>query len=349
MTDLDVQIDVPDDDGLNNPVRVLNGSSWLPPWLKAVVILALGALAALLVGAFLVGRNRAQHDGAAPASPTAPISSATASPAVESSLAAIQAWENFAQSGNLADITPQFDESGPQYALFSAAAKSRAGTPPPAERLDFSARNLAESRTDQLTTVSMDMVVSSSQGQQTFPYDLVYRNDSAKVWTVVDRRAAGTAALPPSQAVIDAASENWKLLTSALAVGDGAGAAAVVSEPTRLLAAEVTAAASRSGTATTAANDPLGDPQLFAQLVDRARAAKVGSSGDAIVALLNADQRRALVTGQLTAWTQVDPNRVVASLLVDGQPTATVPFLATADGWAFDLVGALQSSKGGAR
>jgi hypothetical protein len=334
MTDLDIQIDVPDDDGLNTPVRVLNGSS-VPYWVK-IAAFVLGLLAVALVGAYLFGRSRSGEEEAAPTSSSAPIASAAASPAVESSLEAVQAWETFSRSGDLATVAPHFDESGPQYALFAASASGAGGD------LEFSARNLSESRTGDLTTVSMDLIVTSAQGQEVFPYDFVYREGSERVWTVVDRRAPGDVALPPTQDVIDSASQNWQLFTSSMAIGDGTGAAAVVNEPTRELARQVAAAA--------AGTDPGAQEAisaaLFDQLVARARAAPA-EGDDTLVALLDANQRRALATGQLTAWTQVAEDRVVASLVVDGAPTATVPFAAAPEGWVFDLVGALAASEGG--
>ena len=56
MSDLDIQIDVPDDDDLDSSVRVLSGDI-IPPWLKAAAILILGGLAALMIAAFLLGRT----------------------------------------------------------------------------------------------------------------------------------------------------------------------------------------------------------------------------------------------------------------------------------------------------
>ena len=119
----------------------------------------------------------------------------------------------------------------------------------------------------------------------------------------------------------------------------------MVSEPTRVLVDQVTAAARTGGGMP--ADGPVTDPALFDQLVARVKAADAASPDNALLALLNADQRRALVTGQLASWTQVDADRVVASLIVDGKPTAIVPFRATAEGWMFDLVGALETSNGG--
>ena len=345
MTDLDIQIDVPDDDGLNSPVRVLGGNNWLPPWFKAALVILLGALAALMIGAYLIGRSRAAGNGDEGATPStsAPIGSAAASPAIDASLAAVAAWESFAQSSDLDTVRPWFDEGGPQFDLLSRSVA--AGPSAAAGETDFEARNAVETKADGLTTVSMDMVVTTPQGQDVYPYDFVYRGESIKVWTVVDRRAPGSVALPPPQTVIDSAAQNWGRFTSALAIGDAKGAAAVASEPTRQLAEQVTAAA-RNGTGAPA-DGPITDPALFDQLVARVKAAQPASPDDTLLALLNADQRRALATGQLASWTQVDADRVVASLIVDGKPTAVVPFRASADGWLFDLVGALTTTNGG--
>lgn len=346
MTDLDIQIDVPDDDGLNSPVRVLGGNNWLPPWFKAVLVILLGTLATLMLGAYLLGRSRAAgngDEGATDPSVSTTIGSAASSPTIDASLAAVSAWETFARSGDVEGVRPWFDDAGPQFTLFSQSAAG--GAPPGGEALTFEPRNATETRADGLTTVSMELVVTGPQGQDVYPYDFVYRGESLKVWTVVDRRAPGTVALPPPQAVVDSASQNWGRFTSALAIGDAKGASAVVSEPTRTLVEQVTTAARTGGGAP--ADGPITDPALFDQLVARVKAADAASPDNALLALLNADQRRALVTGKLASWTQVDADRVVASLIVDGKPTAIVPFRATAEGWMFDLVGALQTSNGG--
>ncbi|MDH4074387.1 MAG: hypothetical protein OEY41_11410 [Acidimicrobiia bacterium] len=345
MTDLDIQIDVPDDDGLNSPVRVLGGNNWLPPWFKAVVVILLGTLATIMLGAYLLGRSRAASngdEGATDPSVSTTIGSAASSPTIDASLAAVLAWEGFARSGDLDTIRPWFDEAGPQFALFAQSAT--AGTPG-ADDITFEPRNPVETEADGLTTVSMELAVTGPQGQDVYLYDFVYRGESLKVWTVVDRRAPGTVALPPPQAVVDSATRNWDRFTSALAIGDAKGASTVVSEPTRVLVDQLTAAARTGGGAP--ADGPITDPSLFEQLVSRVKAADAASPDNALLALLNADQRRALVTGKLASWTQVDADRVVASLIVDGKPTAIVPFRATAEGWMFDLVEALETSNGG--
>jgi hypothetical protein len=347
MTDLDIQIDVPDDDGLHSPVRVLNGNSWLPPWLKALAVVLLGVFLTLLVGAFIFGRTRGGGEPETASSSTSPIASAAASPAVEASLGAVQGWESFARNGDLATVAPYFDEAGPQFDLFRQGAPAAASPGPGAGGgLDFSARNISEARSGDLTTVSMDLVVTSARGQEIFPYDLVYRGDSTKAWTVVDRRSPGTVALPPPQPVVDAATQSWGIFTSAVAIDDAHGAATAVSGQTRLLASQVAAALDGDANSPPPTS-PLANTELFRQLVERARATNSRDADRILLSLLNADQRRALVTGQLTTWTQVEPDRVVASLVVDGKPTAVVPFRAEEQGWAFDLVGALAASTGG--
>ncbi len=346
MTDLDIQIDVPDDDGLNTPVHDPD-NGWLPPWFKAAALLVVGALAAIMIGGYLIGRAQRESPDGTTSSSERPLASAAASPAIDRSLGAVRAWGTFAQSGNLADVKGWFDETGPQYQLFQASAKAPAAGS--ADKLQFVARNPAETKTDTLTTVSMDLLVTSARGQETFPYDFVFRNGSDKVWTVVDRRSPGSVALPPDGAAVTTASQNWALFTNALAINDGPGAAGLVSEPTRQLANQILAALGKPASATVAdPGEPLNDGKLFAQLVTRARAAGAKGAGEVIISLLDTNQRRALVTGQLGTWTQVDANRVVATLAVEGQPTATVPFVSTGQGWAFDLVGALKASKGGA-
>ena len=338
MTDLDIQIDVPDDEGLDSSVRVLNGDS-IPPWLKAAAVLVLGGLVALIIGAFILGRVREAEEEplSAPTVATTPLVSAEASPAIESSLEAIQDWEQFARDGDLAAVTGSFDPDGPQYAMFAAAAAPTAG-----KEVEFAARNMIERTNGDVTTVSMDLVVSGLEGQELYPYDLVYINGTDLVWTVIDRRAPGTVALPPSPETIDAARRTWSLFTSSMAIGDGVGIAAVVGEDTRLLAEQVVSAVNGNGAAQTV----LDDPELFDLLVARAERATIADPGQALIAILDEDQRQALVIGELTSWTLVDSGRVIASLEVAGQPVATVPFVATAEGWSFDFIGALQSSGG---
>lgn len=340
MTDLDIQIDVPDDDDLDSSVRVLSGDS-IPPWLKAAAVLILGGLAAITIGAFLLGRSRDEVDPtAAPTVVTTPIASATASPAIENSLEAVQTWEAFARTGELAGVDETFDPAGPQYAMFREV-----GAPGGSSEVDFAARNLSETGNGEVTTVSMDLVVSGPTGQEIYPFDMIYLADSPRVWTVIDRRAPGTVALPPSSANIEAARQSWSRFTSSMSVGDGVAVSEVVSADSRVLAEQVTAAASGADVD----NTVLEDPQLFDLLVSRVQRASVDDPGQAMVALLDQNQREALLIGELASWTQVGSERMVASLEVAGQPVATVPFVAVAEGWVFDLKAALEASGGGSR
>lgn len=340
MSDLDIQIDVPDDDDLDSSVRVLSGDA-IPPWLKAAAVVVLGGLAALTIGAFLLGRSR---DEAAPVTtPTVavtPLASATASPAVGNSLEAVETWESYARSGNLEGLDATFDPAGPQYAVFQAAAVSGRATD-----VDFSARNLTEATTDGVTTVSMDLVVSGPEGSEVYPFDLVYLEGGSRVWTVVDRRDPGTVALPPSPEVVEAARQTWAEFTDAISRGDGAAVTTVVSEDSRLLAEQVAAAA--GGASLDDIDGPaLINDSLFQLLTTRVRQSSAGGPGEALIALLDQDQRETLVIGELTSWTQVGPEAIVASLEVAGEPVTRVPFVATAGDWRFDLKGALEASGG---
>lgn len=340
MADLDIQIDVPDDDDLSSPVRVLNGS-WVPPWLKAIAVLLLGGFLALVIGAFLLGRAQpADAPAAAPTTArTTSLSSAEDSLAIARSLEAVQDWEAFARSADLGVVADSFDPDGPQYAVFAAAAE----TPEVAE-LDFAARNVSETSGEALTTVSIDLVVSGTEGQQIYPYDFVYLDGHDRVWTVVDRRSPGQVALPPARSDIDAASQSWTRFTSSLSIDDDRGVGGAVSGGTLALAEQLLAAAAQGPAAIA---DPLiDDPDLFELLVDRIRAAGALDAGDAVIALLDQDQRRNLAAGELTSWTRTDPDRIIATLEVSGDPVTTVPFVPSAEGWAFDLVGALNTSGG---
>jgi hypothetical protein len=337
MADLDVEIDVPDDDDLGEPVRVLGGG-WVPPWLKALAVLVLGAVLTILVGAFLLGRARAGDDGSSPSTQATSIESVEASPAISSALAAIEVWETFARTGDLTPVASHFDPNGPQYALFAEQAE-RAET----ADLELTARNLSEAAGSDTTTVSLELAVTGADGEAVYPYDLVYLDGSVRVWTVIDRREPGSVALPPAQATIDLATASWATFASAVAAGDGAGASQAVSERTRQLANGITAAIANDDRSQTA---PLTDPELFGLLVDRASAAGVDNAEGALLSLLDQQQRDAIASGALGLWTQTDPERVIASLEVEGQPVATVPFIASTGGWVFDLAGALETSQG---
>jgi len=337
MTDLDIQIDDPDDE-IGAPVRVLNGDS-IPPWIKAVTVLVLGAAIVLII-AFWFGRLKQETtpslEPAAPA--TAPLTSTTVSPAIEVSLRAIDGWEQFARSGELSSVVDTFHPDGPQLALFHQAA-----VPGSVTEVAFAATNLSEARDGDLTIVSLDLEVTSQTSRATYPFDLVYLAGSDQVWTVVDRRAPDAPALPPAPVFIEAAQDVWGTFTVAMAAGDGAAVAPTVTADSLLLADQVVAAV--AGAEPT--RDPAVDNELFARLVSRGRQLSVADSGQALVAALDQGTREAIQIGELTDWRMADTNRLVASLEIGGEPVALVPFLLADDVWAFDLKGALESSDGG--
>ena len=337
MSDLDIQIDVPDDDDLGSPVRVLGGDT-IPPWLKAVAVLILGALAAVMVGAFLLGRSRGAEEPAAPTQLSSSVvdSAAVSSEAIERSQEAVDAWADFVRTGDLDTVAAAFDPEGPQYALFSDTVAD-----PRPEDVTFSGRNLTEATDGDMTTVSMDLVVAGPDGENVYPYDFVFLGDRDRVWTVIDRRAPGNAALPPTPDAVASASQAWSLYTSSVSLGDGAGAAEVVSAESLQLAEQVAAA-----TAGEEVPEPLLADELFDVLVRRVSQTSARNPEETLVAVLDPEQREALVIGELTMWTMVGDGRIEASLEVAGQPVAVVPFVATGDGWVFDLKGALESSGG---
>ncbi len=340
MTDLDIQIDVPDDDDLDSPVRVLNGS-WVPPWLKAAIALLVGALLVLGIAAYLLGRSNTEPAEVLipPAVETTPLASAADSPNIAMSLEAVEDWQTFARTGDLTAVEGSYDPNGPQYALFR---RVREGTADP--DLDLSARNLTESTEGVVTTVSMDLVVSGAESQEIYPYDFVYLDGRPEVWTVVDRRAPGTAALPPASDMIASARDNWSAFTSALAVGDGETVEGLVSADSVALAEQLREAV--AGVEVPTEERLVVDDDLYQVLLDRTGVLSTRETGDIVIGVLDTDQRQALVVGELTSWTQTDPDRIIASLEVAGEPVAVVPFVATAEGWAFDLVGALNTSGG---
>lgn len=339
MTDLDVQIDDPDDE-FESSVRVLNGDP-IPPWFKVALIIVLGGLVALAVAGYLQGRlSRGDTPLIEPTAPTTPfvtpLASAEDSPAVESSLAAVEAWERFVRDGDLLAVAGTFDPAGPQFGRFEASAASSG------REVDFSARNLSETQTPELTTVSMDLLVTVDGEVRSYPYDFVYLDGSALVWTVVDRRIPGTVALPPPDSAVESARQTWDRFTTALGEGDGPAALREVSAETQILADQLMVAAS----GTTVDQPVLADHDLFQVLVARVAGAEAGGPGDAVVVMLDPEQRQALLVGELVAWTQIDEERIIASLELGSQRLTTVPFTATPDGWSFDLRQALASSGG---
>lgn len=337
MSDLDIQIDVPDDDDLDSSVRVLSGDI-IPPWLKAAAVLILGGLAALMIAAFLLGRTSDPTPEPLTSSTTVPttaVDGPTAMPATEQALSAVDAWADYARTGDLAPLGGTFDPAGPQYAMFEANVADA-----PADDITFAAGNVSESTDAQgVTTVSLDLAVTGEGGTQTYPYDFVFLNGSDRVWTVIDRRSPGEVALPPTPVVEASARQAWSLFVSSVAIDDGQGASEVVSDDSIALATQVGQAAAGETIA-----EPLVAPGVFEILVDRAQLRNATEPGPALVAMLDPDQREAIAIGGLTSWTMVDDDRVVATLEVAGQAVASVPFVAVAEGWAFDLKGALEST-----
>lgn len=337
MSDLDIQIDVPDDDDLDSSVRVLSGDI-IPPWLKAAAILILGGLAALMIASFLLGRTSDPAPEPLTTSTTS-TTTAAAGPTVvsvtEQALAAVDAWADYARTGDLAPLGTTFDPAGPQYAMFESTVAD-----PRASEVTFASGNVSESTDARgVSTVSLDLAVTDAGGTQTYPYDFVFLEGSDRVWTVIDRRSPGQVALPPPAAVEAEARQTWSLFVSSVAIDDGAGAADVVGDDSIALATQVGRAAAGAQI-----DEPLVAPGVFEILVDRAQLRNATEPGPALVAMLDPDQREALAIGGLTSWTMVDDDRVIATLEVAGQPVASVPFVAAADGWAFDLKGALEST-----
>jgi hypothetical protein len=339
MTDLDIQIDVPDDDDLGTSVRVLNNDG-IPPWFKAAVVLLVGLLLLIMVAAFIVGRNRAADDEA-PATTEAekgdtPISSAEASPAMDMTLEAVEAWEQFAQTGNLEAIDGTFDPGGPQYALFAEQAAQDG-----VAAVDLDAQNLVRSDQGDITVVSMDLMVTDQDGnEEVLPYDAVYRPGENRVWTIVDRRQPGEVAVPPAQEVVDATAAGWDRFTRAIADDDGAAALAAVSGDTANLVEQLAAGGSAAG-AETGLED-----ELEEVLLSRVRAATADEPAEALMAIIDADQRHGIVNGSLGSWTQTDADRVIATLEIDGEQITIVPFVTAADGWVFDLAAAMRATNG---
>jgi len=230
MTDLDIDIDIPDDDDLHAPPPVLDNGDNPSIWPKlaagvAIVVAAIGGYG------YFTSPDPEPAATPPPATeptplPSAPTTTAVPDPAVTQMLAAVAAWERFATTGALAEVVGSFDSEGPQYALFTDQADTRSEP----GSLRFTAAEAGIVRGDGLVTVSTDLTVTASDGAVTeYPYDFVFLDDSTAVWTVVDRRAPGSPALPPPPQTVLAVEQSWTALTDALGAGDLTTAATLVS------------------------------------------------------------------------------------------------------------------------
>ncbi len=226
MTDLDIDIDIPDDDDLHAPPPVLDNGDNPSMWPRLAAVAAL-VIAAIVGYGYLTTPD--PEPAAAPPPPTEPTPATTAptaaplpEPETTQMLAAVDAWERFAATGDLATVADTFDGEGPQHALFSDQAGQETDPVP----LLFEAAETGIVRSDDLVTVSTDLTVTTPDGQATvYPYDFVFLGDSPAVWTVIDRRAPGTRALPPSRRIISEAERTWTAIADAVRRGDLATAA----------------------------------------------------------------------------------------------------------------------------
>lgn len=230
MTDLDIDIDIPDDDDLHAPPPVLDNGDNPPVWPKL-------AAAALVIAAIAGYGYLSSPDPEPSAAPppatestpatTAPTTAPLPDPETTQMLAAVDAWERFAATGDLAAVADSFDGEGPQHALFSEQADQGADPVP----LRFEAAETGITRSDDLVTVSTELTVTAPDGQATvYPYDFVFLGDSTAVWTVIDRRAPGTPTLPPSPQIVSAAERTWTAIADAIRSGDLATAATFVTD-----------------------------------------------------------------------------------------------------------------------
>ncbi len=226
MTDLDIDIDIPDDNGLDAPPPVLDRGDRATLWPR----LAAGATVVVLaIAAYGYHTSPEPEPTATPepavtatATTAAPTTTPAPGPEVTRTLDAVAAWERFARTGDLVDLATAFDPNGPQYTLFVGQATAWAATDTPA----FHAANISVRHGEDQVRVSTDLTVTRPDGATVvYPYDFVYLRDTTAVWTVVDRRTPDTPALPPPADVIDAAQQAWAALGAALA-SDGTNAIA---------------------------------------------------------------------------------------------------------------------------
>ncbi len=221
MTDLDIDIDIPDDDDLHAPPPVLDNGDNPPIWPKLAAGIAI--VVAAIIGYGYFSSPDAEPTATPPPAtepapaPNTPTSAAMPDPEVTQMLAAVAAWERFAATSDLAEVADSFDSEGPQYALFTDQAHT--GSEPGSLR--FEATETGIVRGDGLVSVSTDLTVTAADGEATeYPYDFVFLDGSTAVWTVVNRRAPGSPALPPPPQTVLAIEQSWAGLTDALDAGD---------------------------------------------------------------------------------------------------------------------------------
>ena len=362
MNDLDVEIDVPDDEDLG-VTRRGRDLQLFPAWLRASLVALLVLFGAVLLASFALGRlqdsesREVANDPSGPTIDDEPIEQSdpdedvssevgNPSPAISAATAAVTAWEGFARTGSVSELGDTFDQTGPQYGLFQDVS----GTGEAA--VDFEPTKMTEHQSQDVTTVSMELVVSTAGTQRVYAYDFVFRDGQAGVWTVLDRESPGSVAFPPSPAVISNAEATWSNFVNAVAGNDSVAVESTVTTSTIALAQhllEVSSGAAIEGDDGDDPNPALDgiDPALVSSLAGRVSQANPADPAGAVLSLLDDRQAQAIANGTLIGWTQTGPTTMVAWLEQDGTRVTVVPFRLRNDQWRFDLQSALGAAQEG--
>ena len=337
MEDLDIHIDTGEDPELDAAPPVLDSGDRASLWPKLAALAAVLLLAAAVYGMYRGTGEEPSADPVPPeaATPTsAPSSEApttTVPDEITSAIAAVDAWETFSSTGDLADMNATFDPAGPQYALFVDQAN----------RIDsgsawrFELTDVTYAHEDDVLTVSTDLVVTGPGDQRaTYPYDFIFLAGSEKVWTVVDRRSPAEAVMPPSPDVVQAATDTWRMITATGGATRPPGADEWLTSNSITLLAQVIAGTSEPA-------GPLTDPDdVLVELTGWADQNGLDNPTDIVVRILSDTGLDTVEADQLTGWAQPGHDRVLAIVAQDDRPVV-IPFELEDGRWKLDLVSAL--------
>ena len=218
MTDLDIEIEIPGEDEpeAGPPVYSRQGSD--PPWRRIGATIAVAAIALASYGYL---QSDPQPEPAAESAPTTAPATAPPPPTeqplayeIEQTLAAVEAWERFANTHDPNVLHDAFDPEGPQAQLLQSMADS---TPNPGWAMAL--RDPAVGPEDGYIAVSGTLLVTDPNGATaSHAYDFVYLDSNPTVvWTVTDRANPQAAVLPPTPADIAAATQVWEAMLESLA------------------------------------------------------------------------------------------------------------------------------------
>ncbi len=158
--------------------------SWgLPVAIALVGLLTIAVLVAVVVPALTGSRSSTTNEAMPPSSAAATPTSAVSAPPPDERLvaaeAALDAWGEFAVTGNFNVLGATFDPAGPQYAALSGEVASIVAAPPgpPPYEVALAAVQVALTGTDE--TVVSSSVTWSRSGETARRYE----------WEIVLRRA----------------------------------------------------------------------------------------------------------------------------------------------------------------